>query len=278
MSFPLRCLSLLLACLAVPASAAELKLELGQGTRILTTAQLLARPDLRDVTIADDVAFKRTMHYRAVPLKALLEGITPDVHLQFAAIDGFSAEIPAALILNNRGSEAWLAIQDPAHPWPTPGESKNGAGPFYLVWTNPLAAGISPEQWPFQLAVIRKLAGVAVRFPAIVPDPALAQDSPIRRGFAVFQRTCFACHTLNGEGDSRLGPDLNIPYSPTEYLRADLLRGYLRDPQSLRHWPQVKMHGFSVQALSDADLDAVLAYLRHMTGRKLTSAGSTSAP
>jgi hypothetical protein len=28
------------------------------------------------------------------------------------------------------------------------------------------------------------------------------------------------------------------------------------------------MRGFDTQALSDADLDAVLAYLRHMAGRK----------
>lgn len=264
----LRRLTLLLLCLAVPAAAAELTLELGAGVRVLDTAQLLARVDAREITIPADVAFKRTMHYRAVPLKALLEGIRPDDHLQFVARDGFAAEIPAALIWNDRGSEAWLAIDDPAQPWPALAENPGGAGPFYLVWTDPAAAGIGPEQWPYQLAAIRKLAGVAVRFPAILPDASLAADSPIRHGFAVFQRACFACHTLNGEGDSRLGPDLNIPYSPTEYLRADLLRGYIRDPQSLRRWPQAKMQGFSAQALPEADLDAVLAYLRHMAGRK----------
>lgn len=269
MSPLLRCLSLLLLCVAVPAAAAELKLDLGQGVRILTTAQLLARGDARDITIAGDVAFKRAMHYRALPLKALLDGIRPDDHLQFVARDGFAAEIPAGLIWNARGSEAWLAIEDPAHPWPATGENKDGAGPFYLVWTDPQAAHVSPEQWPYQLAVIRKLAPVAARFPSLLPDPALAADSPIRHGFEMFQSTCFACHTLNGEGDSRLGPDLNIPYNPTEYLRADLLRAYIREPQSLRRWAQAKMPGFSIQALSDADLDAVLTYLRHMAGRKL---------
>ena len=114
---------------------------------------------------------------------------------------------------------------------------------------------------------------VAARFPAILPAPATPADSAVRRGLAVFQRSCFACHTLNGAGDARLGPDLNIPYNPTEYLRADLLRGYIRDPQSLRRWPQAKMPGFGTQALSDADLDALLSYLRHMAGRKTPPRG-----
>lgn len=137
-----------------------------------------------------------------------------------------------------------------------------------MVWTRPQAAGIGPEQWPYQLASIRKLADVAARFPALLPDPSLPPDSEVRRGFAVFQRTCLACHTLNGQGDAKLGPDLNIPHNPTEYLRADLLRAFIRDPQSLRRWPQARMPGFDTHALSDADLDAVLAYLRHMAGRR----------
>lgn len=258
---------LLLFCAAVPAVAADLQLDLGSDARTLTTRQLLARADAREITIPQDVAFKRTMRFRAVPLKALLAGITPLDHLQFVASDGFAAEIPAALIWNTQGSEAWLAVEDPARPWPLMANSKS-AGPFYLVWTNPQAAQVNSEQWPYQLAAIRKLADVAVRFPALLPDPELPPTSPIRHGLLAFQRTCLACHTLNGEGDSKLGPDLNIPYNPTEYLRADLLRAFIRDPQSLRRWSQAKMQGLDSNALPDADLDAVLAYLRHMAGRK----------
>jgi mono/diheme cytochrome c family protein len=253
---------------AAELKAAELKVDLGHGPVVYTAATLLQRPDVRTVVIPADVAFKRPMRYRAVPLVALLPGITPADHLQLVATDGFAAEIPAALLLNHQGSTPWLAIEDPAHPWPAPAENPLGAGPFYLVWTRPQAAGVSPEQWPYQLARIRKLTGVAERFPAIQPDPGLPANDIVRHGFAVFQRTCFACHTLNGAGDSRLGPDLNIPHNPTEYLRADLLRAYIRNPQSLRRWPQARMQGFDTQAMSDADLDAVLAYLRHMAGRK----------
>jgi len=258
---------LLALCLALPAAAAELKIDLGHGVITYSSETLLGRSDARTIEVPADVAFRRTMHYRAVPLAALLDGITAGDHLQFVAGDGFAAEIPAALLLNKQGSEAWLAIEAPARPWPAlPGHGR--AGPFYVVWTHPQAAGVGPEQWPYQLASIRRLAGVAARFPALLPDPALPPDSEVRRGFAAFQRTCLACHTLNGQGDAKLGPDLNIPHNPTEYLRADLLRAFIRDPQSLRRWPQAKMPAFGTQALSDADLDAVLAYLRHMAGRK----------
>ncbi|GAB2558525.1 c-type cytochrome [Rhodanobacter koreensis] len=261
-------LCLLALSVALPAAAAKLKIDLGDGVHIYGTAQLLARTDARDITIPADVAFGHAMHYRAVPLAALLKDIGPGDHLQFVAADGFAAEIPAAIILNQRGSKAWLAIEDPAHPWPALSKDHGHAGPFYVVWTQPQAAHVSPEQWPYQLVMIRKLDSVAARFPAIVPDPSLPADGQVQRGFVVFQRICFACHTLNGQGDARLGPDLNIPHSPTEYLRADLLRAFVRNPQSLRQWPQAKMQGFDTQTLSDADLDALLAYLHYMANHK----------
>ncbi|QEE24314.1 cytochrome c [Rhodanobacter glycinis] len=265
----MRWICALALCLALPAQAAQLKIDLGHGVTVLTTDQLLHRADARSVTIPGDVAYQRTMHYRAVPLRALLPGLAPDDHLRFAASDGFSAEIPASAILNREGSQAWLAVEATAAPWPAlPGNTRS-AGPFYVVWTHPQAAHIGSEQWPYQLASIRRMNGVDARFPAIVPGASVPKDSPVRRGFAVFKRTCFACHTLNGEGDATLGPDLNLPYNPTEYLRADLLRAFIRNPQSLHRWPGAKMHGFPTQAsLSDADLDAVLDYLRYMAKHK----------
>lgn len=261
-------LGLTLLSTTIPAQAAELKIDLGHGVITYRTEILLKRHDVRTISVPADVAFHRTMHYRAVPLTALLEDIDSSDHLQFVAGDGFAAEIPAALLLNKRGSEAWLAIEDPAQPWPALNKDHGHAGPFYIVWTRPQAAHVNPEQWPYQLATIRKLSGVATRFPAILPDPSLPANSAVQRGFMVFQHTCFACHTLNGAGDAKLGPDLNLPHNPTEYLRADLLRAFIRNPQSLRQWPQAKMQGFDAKALSDADLDAVLAYLRHMAERK----------
>lgn len=255
--------------LSTPLFAAQLNLELGAGSRTWQTEELLKHPQVQTITITNDVSYKRDMNYRAVPMAALLTGIKPEDHLQAVALDGFAAEMPAAPLLNTKGSQAWLAIEDPAKPWPPLAEDKPSAGPFYLVWTDPQTGNISPEQWPFQVAGIKRLAPVAERFPALLPDPALKADDPVNKGFALFQKNCLACHRLNGAGDAQFGPDLNIPFSPTEYFGADFLKRYIRDPQSLRQWPQAKMPGFTAQVLPDGDLERLVGYLKHMAGRKV---------
>lgn len=268
-AYPLKLILALLALLiAVPATAASLSIELDHTRKTWQTADLLKHPDAQTVQIFDDVSYKRNMTYRAVPLAVLLPGLTPEAHLQAVALDGFAAELAAAPLLQTRGARAWLAVEDPAHPWPALADGKPSAGPFYLVWTDPQAGHISPEQWPFQISTIKQLKTVAERFPALLPDPALAANDPVNQGFALFQKNCLACHRLNGAGDAQVGPDLNIPYNPTEYFGADFLKRYIRDPQSLRHWPQAKMPAFAASVLPDSELDLLVGYLKHMAGRK----------
>jgi len=262
-------LAALALLLSLPLSAAQLYLELGDSARQWSTEELLKHPQARDIDIEQDVSYKRPMHFRAVPLATLLEGVMADDHLQAVALDGFAAEMPAGPLLQTAPARAWLAIEDPARPWPALGNGKPSAGPFYLVWSNPQASGIRPEQWPFQVATIRRLAPVEQRFPALLPDPRLPANDPVRQGFALFQQNCLACHRLNGAGDAQFGPDLNVPHNPTEYFRPEYLRKYIRDPQSLRQWPQARMPGFAESVLSEQELDELLAYLAHMAGRKL---------
>ncbi|MGY2398869.1 c-type cytochrome [Pseudomonas sp. SDO5271_S396] len=261
-------LALLALFIALPASAASLTLELDHASTTWQTADLLKRADAQTVQIIGDVSYKRTMTYRAVPLAALLPGLQPNDHLQAVALDGFAAELAAAPLLQTSGARAWLAVEDPAQPWPALAPGKPSAGPFYLVWTDPQAGAISPEQWPFQLSVIKQLKTVAERFPALLPDPKLPANDPINQGFALFQKNCLACHRLNGAGDAQVGPDLNIPYNPTEYFGGDFLKRYIRDPQSLRHWPQAKMPAFATSVLPDSELELLVGYLKHMAGRK----------
>ncbi|MDD2051094.1 cytochrome c [Pseudomonas putida] len=249
--------------------AGELTVDLGDSSQTWQTRELLEHPLAQTVQVDNDVTYKRTMRYRAVPLKALLEGVQPEDHLQARASDGFAAEMAAKPLLATQGARAWLAIEDPATPWPPIARGKPSAGPFYLIWTDPQAGPISPEQWPFQLASIRRLPPLDSRFPALRPAPGLADDDPITRGYALFQQNCLACHRLNGAGDARMGPDLNLPFNPTEYFVAGTLERYIRNPQSLRQWPEAKMPGFSAEVLSDDDLTALISYIRHMAGRKV---------
>ncbi|MGA6104522.1 cytochrome c [Pseudomonas solani] len=246
--------------------AAELLLELPGGTQRWDSARLLAHPQARDIEVPADVAYKRTMHYRALPLAALLDGVEPGQHLQAVALDGFAAELPATPLLAKEGARAWLAVEDPGKPWPPLAKGKPSAGPFYLVWTDPQAGGIGPEQWPFQVAKLRYLAAVVERFPALLPASDASAD--IQAGFAQFQKNCLACHRLNGAGDAQFGPDLNLPYNPTEYFAEGFLQRYIRDPQAMRRWPQGRMPAFPAAVIDDAQLEQLVAYLRHMSGRK----------
>ena len=262
-------LALLAALLGTGAQAAQLQVELPTGLRTWDSSDLLKHPRSETIRIDADVAYKRSMLYRAIPLAVLLEGIKPGDHLQAVALDGFAAELPAAPLLATQGARAWLAIEDPQQPWPALAAGKPSAGPFYLVWQNPEAAQIGPEQWPFQVARIRLLAPLAQRFPALLP--ATDADAAVQAGFAQFQKNCLACHRLNGAGDSQFGPDLNIPHNPTEYFSADFLKQYIRNPQSLRRWPQGRMPAFSESVISDDQLEQLIGYLRHMSGRKVES-------
>jgi mono/diheme cytochrome c family protein len=106
----------------------------------------------------------------------------------------------------------------------------------------------------------------------MAPSPTLSPRDPARRGFDVFVRNCSVCHTVNLGGDASVGPDLNVPYNPTEYIRPDALRRLIRDPQSLRRWPQARMPAFPSRVISDRELTDLLAYLRHMADRRVSSA------
>ncbi|CAE6924224.1 Cytochrome C [Pseudomonas marincola] len=264
-----RLLGIFLAALlfSTTSHSAQLSVQTNIGTQHWSSEQLLAHPQVQTVSIPADVSYKKPMQYRAVPLKALLGELQPHDHLQAIALDGFAAELPLPVILDNTAAQAWLAVEDPKDPWPALAAGKHSAGPFYLVWLNPEASGIGAEQWPFQIATLRQQTSVAQRYPALVPGEDASAE--VERGFVQFQKNCLACHRLNGAGDAQFGPDLNVPHNPTEYLAGDFLKSYIRDPQSLRRWPQGKMPGFDSRAISDEQLNDLIAYLAHMVQHKV---------
>jgi mono/diheme cytochrome c family protein len=256
------------ACAADPL----LRVTFGDKTRNFDAVTLLARPDVRSIVVPDDVAYRRKMNFRAVPLLGLLGGLPLDAAdtLETRAIDGFVSQLPMTLVLKAKsgGSVPWVAIEEPGAPWPPlPGKS-DSAGPFYIVWLDPERSHVRQEQWPYALAALTEVEAPAHRWPQIAVDARLSPDAPARHGQEVFIVQCLPCHRVRGGGEGDMGPDLVVPKSPTEYLTRAGLIAQIRDPKSLRHWPGQQMPGFDVAALSAADINAVIAYLRHMARRR----------
>ena len=265
----LRLMTVLLAGLAgSPAVAGSpvLVVTAGGATRQFTADDLLARSDAAMLAVPHDPSYGRAMSYHAVPLSAVLSALPPDAAdtVQARAIDGFVAELPRTLI--GGAAVPWLAVEEPAHPWPPlPGKTVS-AGPFYLVWQHPERAGISTEQWPYALAALSAVPSPIQRWPAIAVAAYVPVDAPARRGQAVFIANCLACHQLDGGGEGTVGPDLLRPMPATAYLTETGLRALIRNPAAVRSWPAQQMPAFGA-TIMDSDIDAVIAYLRYLTAR-----------
>jgi mono/diheme cytochrome c family protein len=267
--------AIVLACLLLmPGSASAdpvLDIVIGGQTRHFGRDELLRRPDVANVSVANDIAYGKAMTYRAVPVAALLAGLDPpdNAVIESVALDGFAAQLPLELLTNTDPAKAvaWLAIEPDAPRWPMlPGKAES-AGPFYVVWTGASVAKIRSEQWPYQLKRLASQSSPLQRWPALDVDPALSATDPARAGLALFKTQCLPCHTLNGAGTGTMGPDLNRPMSPTRYMTRDGLHALIRDPKSVRSWPTLQMPGFAAAQLSDAEIDQIIAYLDHMAGR-----------
>jgi len=243
--------------------AATLTIQAGT-QRALQTAALLARPDVRTIVIPDDASFLRRMTYRAVPLHAILSGPqwARATTIRLVAADGFVTNLPARLVFATgpKRATAWLAIEPPNQRWPKLSDGKT-AGPFYLVWTDPAASGVLREQWPYQIVSIDAVDDPQARWPSLAFPKGAAIDPVVAKGRDLVMVQCMACHRLNGAGDAAVGPDLNRPHNPTDYFQPWALRALIRDPASVRDWPERHMAGFPKAAMSDADVDAIIAYL-----------------
>jgi mono/diheme cytochrome c family protein len=265
-------LGLLLISRMAAAAEPALEIAIGSETRQFGRDALLARPDATTVEVANDVAYHKAMSYRAVPLVPLLAGLNPppDSVIEAVALDGFAAQLPLDLITNTDPAKAvaWLAVEPADKPWPQlPGKTAS-AGPFYILWTGASASTIRSEQWPYQLARLASQPSPASRWPALGVDPALPPTHPVRAGQALFVTQCLPCHTLNGAGAGTVGPDLNRPMNPSEYMTRAGLHALIRSPQSVRSWPEQRMPGFTAEQLSDREIDVLIDYLVHMASRR----------
>jgi len=258
---------------ASPLAAKEniLAFSFGKGVLRLSAHELLIRPDVQTITIPADVSYRRAMTYRAVPLIALIGdvGKLGFNTIEARANDGFVSQIPVSLVMQGAtgGSVAWIAIEEPKAPWPNLPGKQASAGPFYLVWQNPERSNVGTEQWPYALAALTGVEDPVRRWPQLAVDPSLPSDAAERQGQAVFIKNCVPCHRLNGAGESNTGPDLGRPMNVTTYMTAAGLHALIRDPKSVRTWPEQQMPGFGADKIPDAEIDSLIAFLTYTAKR-----------
>jgi mono/diheme cytochrome c family protein len=237
------------------------------GALNFAAAELRAGRQATDLVISQDPVFKRAMTYRAVPTAALLEkvGIGADDYVQARSVDNFSVAIPARLLLS---PAAFLAVEDPAKPWPklAKGGTSEDIGPFYLVFRD----GQSPstEYWAYHLAALTLTESPLKRWPQLAVGADLPMDAPARHGLERFIEVCFACHRFQGAGEGTQGPDLGTPMNPADYFQPAALKKLIRNPESVRSWPDHKMPAFTPDMLSDSDIDAIVAWLTYKASKR----------
>jgi mono/diheme cytochrome c family protein len=258
------------------AAQPTLSIDAGGDPKQYSAAALLGRSDVVSITVPDDVSYRRSMIYRAVPLLKLLQARRDDRFdtLEAHATDGFVAQIPLELVTHgsNGGAVAYLAVEDPAHPWAALPNEKKSAGPFYLVWDHPQRSDVRAEQWPYALASISLAESPLHRWPQLALPANHSTVAAAQSGQKVFVTFCLPCHQLNGAGVGKVGPDLGQPMNVTQYLTEAGLRAIIRNPAAVRTWPEQHMAGFGKKTLPDADLDALLAYLQAMASKPGASA------
>src|SRR5215467_7928115 len=158
----------------------------GASTNRFTAAELLSRPDLASVQIPPGVDYDVKLTVQALPLLDLLAALSLERYdrLEATATDGFVAQIPLALIEagKSRGSVAWVAVEDPAHPWPKMRGKDTGAGPFYLVWQYPERSRVANEQWPYMLQKLTAVQSPEARWPQLKVNETLPADASARSG------------------------------------------------------------------------------------------------
>ena len=144
-------------------------------------------------------------------------------------------------------------LRDGTPPRP-PGEHR-------LLLAPPEQRDLTTHPRPWQLAAI-EIVAFEKRFAHTLPQ-GLPANAPAWRGLALFRGECIRCHAINREG-GRTGPELNVPQSIVEYRPEPQIRAYIRDPRTFRYGNMPPHPG-----LTDADLDALLAYFRAMKDRKV---------
>lgn len=252
----------------------------GQGReRAISLSELRDLCEEAEIEV-DDPYHGRRMRYVAFPLGCVLEGgfeasggarELREKGLLLRARDGYTRPASGRDLLMPGG---YLAFGEPELLEAEGGGSRFrridrrqvDPSPFYLVWTGQERGNPHEIPWPYQLVRI-EVAPFAQAFPRTVPV-GLESSHSGWAGYALFQASCASCHSINGQG-GKVGPDLNVPRSIVEYRPVEQIRAYVRNPQSFRYTSMPPHPG-----LTEADLDALIAYFSAMRERKQDPAES----
>lgn len=215
------------------------------------------RVPAQETTVADPV-YKRDQTYESVSFADLIEAgkpadvvLTGNTRLVFQTSDGYRSITSMEVV---RAFGARLALRDvnaaAGQSWrPIPGRPAMTPAPYYLVW--PSANADLP--WPYAVTAVEVWTTEPVDLTRPDADPAA------NAGHAIFKKRCGSCHSVNGAGGA-VGPELNVPANVTEYWNRAALKQFILNPASIRR--DVKMP--PPAGLSEADVDAVIAYLVKM--------------
>ncbi len=252
-----------------PGFAHQLEVTSDSYKKVFSREELLKRSDIQEITVLKDPAYgNKFRKYKAIPIANLFKEMKIDEKavIVFKSKDGFSAPLSKQRLLNTQetGSVAYLAVEPENERWPAMNEEGPSPGPFYLIWEKPELSDVGQEEWPFQLTGFEVKSSLDSLYPKIFPSKKLSINSPVQKGFQTFLKNCFACHTMNGQGSSQFGPDLNLPMNPTEYFKGTALKSLIRNSDNVRSWRGRRMPSFSRDLISNNEMRNLIAYLGHM--------------
>jgi len=213
--------------------------------------------------------------FTTIPLQRVLDRAYGSAWREGEAIvficrDGYESTIPVKRILHHR---ALLAIDRPGSRGFTVLKYEEGArkrvslGPFYVIWENLDDAQIRIEDdygWPYQVVRI-DLVSFRSRFVEMTPPENAATE--VMAGFEAFIAHCSQCHAINGRGGT-IGPELNYPANPSEYMKDEWLRRWIDDPSSMRRAPRMPPLNPELAERSRI-IDEIIAYLQEMARHKI---------
>lgn len=236
----------------------------GGAAKTLSLSQMKAGVPVSELAFFDP-EYGKPKRYRGFALARVLElAFGPGwqgrdyTEMIFSALDGY-ASVSTLEKLGEPGG--YIVFEDMDHPgWEPVGRNQANPGPFYLVWANPAQSTAHGYPWPWLLAKV-ELVRFQDRYPEVYPR-GVVSASAVHAGFLTFKERCMRCHAMNQQG-GKVGPDLNAPQSVTEYRSPEMLKAFIRKPSQFRY-----THMPDHADLTDADLDNLLDYLRHMANQR----------